>query len=126
VDYSSPALCTPVTPFLADPIFSECGSDGMIPCAAWHYWRLNDPLCSERVIVHCQWGRKPLPSNRQRGLSSICRRRTEKRTWATCTKNLVKIVGVVPEISCRTDRQAGRQAGRRAHHNTLQPLSQAK
>jgi len=26
----SPALCTPVTPFSADPIFSEHGSDGMI------------------------------------------------------------------------------------------------
>jgi len=34
VDYTSPALCTPVTPFAADPIFSERGSDGMIPCAA--------------------------------------------------------------------------------------------
>ena len=21
--------------------------------------RLNDPLCSERVTMHCQWGRKP-------------------------------------------------------------------
>ena len=34
VDYTSPALCAPVTPFPAYPIFSECGSDGMIPCAA--------------------------------------------------------------------------------------------
>ena len=34
VDCTSPALCTPVTPFPADPIFSERGSDGMIPCAA--------------------------------------------------------------------------------------------
>ena len=34
VDYASHAMCTPVTPFPADPIFSERGSDGMIPCAA--------------------------------------------------------------------------------------------
>jgi len=34
VDDTSPALCTPVTPFLVDPIFSKRGSDGMIPCAA--------------------------------------------------------------------------------------------
>jgi len=34
IDYTSPALCTPVTPFPADPIFSKRGSDGMIPCAA--------------------------------------------------------------------------------------------
>ena len=34
IDYTSPALCTPVTPFPADPIFSERVSDGMIPCAA--------------------------------------------------------------------------------------------
>jgi len=31
----------------------------MIPCAARPYWRLNDPLCSERVTMHCQRGRKP-------------------------------------------------------------------
>ena len=31
VAYTSSALCTPVTPFPADPIFSERGSDGMIP-----------------------------------------------------------------------------------------------
>jgi len=31
----SPALCTPITPFPADPI------------------------CSQRVTVHCQWGKKP-------------------------------------------------------------------
>jgi len=35
VDYISPALCTFITPFPADPIFSERGSDGMIdPLAA--------------------------------------------------------------------------------------------
>jgi len=34
VDYTSSALYIPVTPFPADPIFSERGSDGMIPCAA--------------------------------------------------------------------------------------------
>jgi len=50
IDYTSPALCTPVTPIQADPISSECGSDGMIPCAAWRYWRSNDPFCSEHVI----------------------------------------------------------------------------
>jgi len=33
VDYTSPVLCTPVTPFPADPIFSKHSSDGMIPCA---------------------------------------------------------------------------------------------
>ena len=31
IDHTSPALCTPVTPFPADPIFSK---RGMIPCAA--------------------------------------------------------------------------------------------
>jgi len=44
-------------------IFSERGSDGMIPCVALRYWRSNDPFCSECVIVHCQWGRKR-PSRR--------------------------------------------------------------
>jgi len=33
-DNTLPALCTPVTPFPADPIFRERGSAGMIPCAA--------------------------------------------------------------------------------------------
>ena len=77
----------------------------MIPCAACHYWRSNDPVWSECVMVHCQWGRKPVPGDRRCGLSSTCRRRTEPRTCATCTKNLVKIARVVPEISSRTDRQ---------------------
>jgi len=27
VDHTSPALCTPITPFPADPIYSEHGSD---------------------------------------------------------------------------------------------------
>jgi len=53
--------------------------------------------------------RHPLPTNRQCGLSSTCWRRTEPRTWATCTKNFVKITHVVLEISCRTDRQTDRQ-----------------
>jgi len=30
VDYTSHALCTSITPFPADPIFSERGNDGMI------------------------------------------------------------------------------------------------
>jgi len=30
VDYTSPALCTPITPFPADPIFTERSSDGVI------------------------------------------------------------------------------------------------
>jgi len=34
LDYTSPVLCTPVTPFPADPIFIKRSSDGMIPCAA--------------------------------------------------------------------------------------------
>jgi len=86
VNYTSPALCTPVTPFQADPIFSERGRDRIIPCAAWRYSRSNDPFRSERVIVHCQWGRKPLPGDKRCGLSSTCWRRTDPRKWATCTK----------------------------------------
>ena len=44
VDHTSPALCTPIAPFPADP------------------------FCSERVTVRCQWGRKnpqiaPFPWN---------------------------------------------------------------
>ena len=87
VDYTSPALCTlPVTPFPADIIFSERGNDGMTPCAVRRYWRSNDHFCSERVIVHCQWGRRqPLPTDRRCDLSSTCRRRTEPQTSATCT-----------------------------------------
>jgi len=30
VDYTSPALCTPITPFPVDPIFTERSIDGMI------------------------------------------------------------------------------------------------
>jgi len=43
IDYTSPALCTPVTPIQADPISSECGSDGMIPVL--HY------IIGDRVIL---------------------------------------------------------------------------
>jgi len=35
VDHTLLALCTPITPFPADPI------------------------CSERVTMHCQWGKTP-------------------------------------------------------------------
>ena len=42
------------------------------------------------LIIHFQWRRKPLPGNRQCGLSSTCRRRTEPWTQATCIKNLVR------------------------------------
>ena len=55
VDHTSPALCTPITPF---PV---------------------DPICSERVTVHCQWGRKPPKLPLPLGISSPCRRRTEPR-----------------------------------------------
>jgi len=34
IDNISPALCTPITPFPADPICSERGSHGLIPSAA--------------------------------------------------------------------------------------------
>jgi len=37
VDYTAPALCTLTTPFPADPMFSECGSDRMIRSAARRY-----------------------------------------------------------------------------------------
>ena len=83
----------------------------MIPCAAWRCRRSSDPFCSQRVIVHCQWGRKPLPADRQCGLSTTCQRRTEPWIWATCAKKLVKIACVVPEISCRTDRQTDKPVG---------------
>jgi len=53
----------------------------MIPCATRRYWRSNDPFCSERVIVHYQWGRKPLPADRRCRLSSTGQRRSEPRTW---------------------------------------------
>ena len=104
LDYTSPMLCTPFTPFPADPIFSKHSSDGMIPCAARRYWRSNGPFCSKHVIVHCQWGRKPLPTDRRCGLSSTCRRRTET-DMGNMHKKLVKIAHVVLVISCRTDRQ---------------------
>jgi len=59
VDYTLPALCTPITPsqpIRNDPFCSECGTDRMIPSAAWRYWRLNDLFCSEHLTVQCQWG----------------------------------------------------------------------
>jgi len=70
-------------PFSANSLFRKRGRDGMI--LVLHYV-IGDPFCSERVIVHCQWRRKPLPANRRCGLSSTCRRRIETRTWTTCTK----------------------------------------
>jgi len=33
VDHTSPALCTPITPFPVDPICSDRVNDGMIPSA---------------------------------------------------------------------------------------------
>jgi len=134
VDYTSPALCTPVTPFQADPIFSERGSDGMIPCAARHYnnnnnnlicippecqrlqRRSNDPFCSESVIVHCQWGRKRLTADTRCGLLSTCRRRTEPDMG-----NMHKKFG--KNHACgsgdnQSDRQTHRRTDRRTHHNT--------
>jgi len=90
----------------------------MIPCAAWHYWRSNDPFYSERVIVHCQWGRKFLPDDRRCGLPQTCRRRTDPRIWATCTKKFVKIARVVPEISCLTDIQTHRHTSSRQTHSS--------
>jgi len=48
--------------------------------------------------------RQPLPADRRCGLSSTWQRRTEPRTKATCTKNLVTIAYAVPEISWRTHR----------------------
>ena len=83
----------------ADPIFSERGSDGMIPCAAWRYWR-----CSQRVIVHVNGEENPFPPIRDAayrkhaggGPSHRHRQHAqefgEDRAW-------------VPEISCWTDRQ---------------------
>jgi len=55
VDHTLPTLCTPVTPFIADPI------------------------CSEHVTMHCQWGRKPPKLPLTLGISSPCQRRTEPR-----------------------------------------------
>jgi len=49
VDYTFPMLCTPVTPFPADPIYSKCGSDGISPCAAWCYWRSNGPFAANAL-----------------------------------------------------------------------------
>jgi len=65
---------------------------------------------------------QPLPANRQRGLSSTCQRRTEPRTWATCTKHLVMIARMSPEISFWTYRQTHICT----RHNTSQPLPCAK
>jgi len=45
---------------------------------------LPSPLT--RSIMHFQCSRKPLPGVRRCGLSSTCWKRTEPRTWATCTK----------------------------------------
>jgi len=59
IDHTSPALCTANSPFPTDSICSERCMDGMIPSAAWCYWRSSDPFGSERVTMQCQWGRKP-------------------------------------------------------------------
>jgi len=48
--------------------------------------------------------------------------RTEPQPEATCTKNLVKIVRVVPEIFSQTDRHTHTHT----HHNTCTPLTGAK
>jgi len=47
-------------------------------------------LCCTQCTMHCQWGRKPLPGNKRCGQSSTCRRSTEPRTQAVCTKKLGK------------------------------------
>ena len=63
----------------------------------------NEPYLPRLHFTRAVHSRHPLPGDRQCGLLSTCRR-TESRTYTTCTKNLVKIALVVPEISCRTDR----------------------
>jgi len=39
----------------------------------------GDVTCSERVTMHCHWGRKPPQLPLPIGISSPCRRRTEPR-----------------------------------------------
>ena len=78
VDHTAPALCTPITPFPADPI------------------------CSKRITMHWQWERKPPKLPIPLWISSPCLRRTEPLPLATRTEKLVKIARVIPEICSRT------------------------
>jgi len=89
VDYTSPALCTPVTPFPVDPIFSKCGRDGMIPCAARRYWRPNDPFLPWARHTALSMGKK-IPSRRQ-AMRPIVNMLEEE--WATDTGNTHKKSG---------------------------------
>jgi len=108
-------------PFPADPIFSKRDSDGMIPCAAWRYWRsLLQPARNSALST----GKKN-PSGRP-AMRPIVNMPYEDRAtdMGNMHKNLVKIARVAPEISCRTDRQTDRQT--HTHQNTSQPLTRAK
>jgi len=84
VDHTSPALCTPITPFPA-----------AIPFAA---------NALQYIVNGKETPTKlPLPLG-----TSPCRKKSKPRPWAKCTENLVKIASVVSEISPRTDRHKDR------------------
>jgi len=72
VDYTSPALCTPVmigvagkgvNPFPAEVICSERGSDGMIYSAARRYWRSSDLFAA--IVLQWIVSREENPQNCQ-------------------------------------------------------------
>ena len=140
---TSPALCTPIIPFLADRPhhlrLDFLDSDLHLPGI------LNDPFCRIMLLAIewslLQWMRQQQLQRRLSmllnsmdnpaklalplGISSLCWRTTEPRPYATCTEKLVKIV----RRTCGSrDMLAGRQTHtyRRAHHNTLPPLPRAK
>jgi len=123
VDHTSPALCIPSPPswpILNDPFCTECGSDGIIPSAAWCYWWLNAPLCSKRVTMHCKWGAKPPELPLPLGFHHPAGGGPSHGHRQHAQKNLVIITCMALEICTWTDRQSD------AHHNTSLSLLWAK
>jgi len=76
--------------------------------AAWRYWQLNDPFCSECITVHRQWGENrqncPIPL----GFCHLLEGPSHNHRQHACTEKLTKTAHVVPEVSWQTNTKTDR------------------
>jgi len=83
-----------------------------------------DPICSERVTMHCQWGRKPpklpfplrISSLAGRGPSNDHRQHTQKIGKDRACGSGYMLADTHTHTHIHTERERERE--RRAHHNT--------
>jgi len=78
----------------------------MIPCAAWRYWRSNDPFAASALqCIHCQCEEIPFSAIGDAAYRQLAGGGPSHGHRQHAQKNLVQIAHAVPKISCRTDRQ---------------------